>query len=269
MHTDTLHPITCETIADLLPAAALDAVSADERLVVQGHVAGCRRCAAELAELEEAGALLAEAVPQFEPPADLKGRVLAAALAERPSDTAPRRGGLRLLPTRLHVAPMWGAVAAAVIVSVGSLTWAASLQSQIATLSAQAQVAQDEREKAASYDAVVNVLASNQLAVRSLTPASASLQAKGTVWLDPSTGRGMIMMHGLPQLPPGRAWQLWFVRGDTRESGGLLWTDRGGSGYTLIKVPTNLQSYDSIGITEEPATGSPWPTTPRVVGTTL
>ena len=40
-----------------------------------------------------------------------------------------------------------------------------------------------------------------------------------------------------------------------------------GNGYTLIQVPTDLQSFDSIGITDEPGTGSQWPTTPRVIGT--
>ena len=32
---------------------------------------------------------------------------------------------------------------------------------------------------------------------------------------------------------------------------GLLWPDHYGNGYTLIQVPTDLQSFDSIGITDE------------------
>ncbi len=269
MPTDTETPNTCKMLVDLLPGTALDVLLAEERLEVQAHVATCSRCAAELAELEEAAAVLAAGVPQVEPPADLKGRVLAAAREERADAHPPQRARPRLLPAWRRVTPMWGAVAAAVVVSVGSLTWAASLQSQVATLSAQAQVAQAERQKAASYDAVVSVLASNQLAVRSLTPVSTGVPATGTVWLDPSSGSGMIMVRGLPQLLPGRAWQLWFVRGSTRESGGMLWTDKSGTGYTLIKVPRDLDNYESLGITEEPATGSPWPTTPRVAGTQL
>ena len=62
---------------------------------------------------------------------------------------------------------------------------------------------------------------------------------------------------------------LQLMRGNERVSGGLLWPDPNGNGYTLIQVPTDLQSFDSIGLTDEPGSGSVWPTTPRVVGTPL
>jgi hypothetical protein len=52
----------------------------------------------------------------------------------------------------------------------------------------------------------------------------------------------------------------------------MLWPDGFGNGYTLIDLPTDLQSFDSIGLTDEPGNGgrgSAWPTTPRVIGTAL
>ena len=61
-------------------------------------------------------------------------------------------------------------------------------------------------------------------------------------------------------------WQLWFVRGSERISGGVLWPDRMGNGYTLIQVPADVQSFDQMGVTEEPGTGSAWPTTKRIMG---
>ena len=42
--------------------------------------------------------------------------------------------------------------------------------------------------------------------------------------------------------------------------------DRLGDGYTMIQVPSDVQSFDSIGLTDEPGNGSAWPTTPRVLG---
>ena len=70
--------------------------------------------------------------------------------------------------------------------------------------------------------------------------------------------------------PPARAWQLWFVRPDgERLSGGMLWPDHEGNGYALIAVPADLESFTSLGLTEEPAAGSAWPTSPRILGTQL
>jgi hypothetical protein len=76
----------------------------------------------------------------------------------------------------------------------------------------------------------------------------------------------MLMARGLPPVQPGHAWQLWFVRGNERVSGGVLWPDRMGNGYTLIQVPPDVQSFEGIGVTEEPGQGSAWPTSPRIMG---
>jgi hypothetical protein len=136
----------------------------------------------------------------------------------------------------------------------------------VTDLRAQAQAAS---AKADRYDHVVEVLASSQLSVRPLRPVVETADTHGTVYLDPSSNSGMLMVHGLPALQPGYGWQLWFVRGSERMSGGMVWTDASGTGYTLIKCPSDLQTYDSIGLTQEPSSGSLWPTSPRVMGTTL
>ncbi len=269
MPAETGTSSACLVVVDLLAGAALEALSAEEQLQVQGHVARCESCAVELAELREVAAALGQGVPQVEAPPDLKARVLAAALAERSGGRQTARQLMALSGVLRRLSPVWGAAAAAVILSVGSLAWAVSLQSQVAALASQAQLAQAEREKAARYDRIVQVLASQQLETRSLTPAAQSVRASGTIWLDPASRSGMVMVHDLPPLPPGRGWQLWFVRGSQRLSGGMVWVDRSGAGYGLITVPDDLASFQSVGITEEPAGGSPAPTTPRVIGAQL
>ena len=129
--------------------------------------------------------------------------------------------------------------------------------------------AQTARERATRYDHVVEVLASDKLAIRPLQPVVQNMPSRGMVYMDPSSGTGMLMCHNLPPIEQGHAYQVWFVRGNERVSGGLLWPDHYGNGYTLIQVPTDLMSFDSVGITDEPGTGSAWPTTPRVIGTPL
>jgi hypothetical protein len=143
------------------------------------------------------------------------------------------------------------------------------LQSEVTSLR---QFANAQADRATRYEHMVDVLASDQLAIRPLQPVMESVQSRGMVYLDPSSGTGMVMCHNLPPLQPGHAWQVWFVRGSERVSAGMLWPDGYGNGYTLIRVPPDLPSFESIGLTDEPGNngrGSDWPTSPRVMGTNL
>jgi Anti-sigma-K factor rskA len=85
------------------------------------------------------------------------------------------------------------------------------------------------------------------------------------VYLDPSSRTGMLTARGLPPVEPGHAWQLWFVRGNERVSGGVVWPDRSGNCYSMISVPADVGSFETMGMTEEPGQGSAWPTSQRVL----
>src|SRR5579859_4770883 len=70
----------CGFILDLAVSAALDVALPADELALAAHVALCRHCAAELAELRNVAAFLAGAVPQVEPPASLRRRLIDATL---------------------------------------------------------------------------------------------------------------------------------------------------------------------------------------------
>ena len=257
--------MTCDEFLDTAAAAALHAVDLDEVRRVEEHAATCAGCAARLREFGEVAAALGWAVPQAEPPAELRNRLLEAVEREPRTLAEPRRWWPRAA-RRPRMSPAWLAVAASLVLSFGSLGWVAVLQGQITALQKDAALA---NERAQRYDHVVEVLASDRLAIRRLQPVVASMPYGGTVYMDPSSGTGMLTCHNLPPVAQGHAYQVWFVRGNERVSGGLLWPDRDGNGTTLIQVPADLQSFESIGLTDEPGTGSEWPTTPKVVGTPL
>jgi hypothetical protein len=168
----------------------------------------------------------------------------------------------RLLPRRPRFSPAWLVAAASFVVAIVSLAGVAVLQVQITDLRNQS-VASSERD--ARIDRVVGVLASDKLAIKPLRPTG-TVASSGYVFLDPKSGTGMLMCHDLPPVEQGHAYQVWFVRGNDRVSGGMLWPDRSGDGYTIIQLPADVQSFDSIGLTDEPGYGSAWPTTPRVIG---
>ena len=255
---------TCDDMVELAAAVAVDGLDEDEARQVEAHAAACPRCAVALQEFRDAASVFGAAVNQVEPPPALRNRVLEAARREPHGVPHKRRPALVRWP---RVSPAWLAAAAAIVISVFSLVRVMMLQNQLNGLeSALAAARGGEAER------VATLLASDQLAVRSLQPAMQTVNTRGMVYLDPSSGTGMVMCRSLPPIEAGHAYQIWFVRGTERVSGGMLWPDGFGNGYTLIDVPSDLQSFDSIGLTDEPGNGgrgSDWPTTPRVIGTPL
>lgn len=257
--------MTCEEFGDLAAAVALDCAEPEDVMRVEQHARDCPECAAQLNLLREVAAGLGAAVPQVEPPPTLHDRVMRAVEAEARSPI--RRLWPRLVSRRrTRFSPAWLVVAASLLVSIGALAWVAVLQSQVSELQ-RSSAAMSER--ADRYERVVRVLASDKLAIRPLQPVQQNVDSRGMVYMDPSSGTGMLMCHNLPPVEQGHAYQIWFVRGNERVSAGMLWPDRFGNGYTIIQVPNDVQSFDSIGLTDEPGSGSAWPTSPRVLGSPL
>lgn len=154
--------------------------------------------------------------------------------------------------------------AVALVVALGASFWAASLQSQ---LTEQRALATSLRERAGRYDRVVAVLQSQNIQLRGMEGTQLAPSASGRVYVDPESGSGMMMVRSLPPLPQGRSYQLWWARTDgTRESGGVLsWTDPQGNSYGFVQCPGQFKSWQSFGLTEEPAGGSPSPTGQRLL----
>jgi len=84
--TDMTRPtrpdLSCDDVREIAASFVLGALDADEAEAVRAHLASCADPHAEMAELGSVLSVLAEAVPVVEPPAELKGRILAAAAAD-------------------------------------------------------------------------------------------------------------------------------------------------------------------------------------------
>jgi anti-sigma-K factor RskA len=107
--------MTNDELHELIAAYALHALDTDERRAFESHLAACDECRADLASLRETVGALAHSTEGPVPPADLRGRIIAAARAEPPKVVA-----LRSRRTRIYAAT---AVAAAVGLAIG--LWAA------------------------------------------------------------------------------------------------------------------------------------------------
>ncbi len=95
---DRTHP------ADLLPAHALGALEPDEAAAVEAHLGGCPECARELARWRRTTEEIADAAPPVVPSAELRRRVLAAAIplpaSSAQAGPAVRREGTAAGPRR-------------------------------------------------------------------------------------------------------------------------------------------------------------------------
>jgi len=95
-------------------------------------------------------------------------------------------------------------------------------------------------------------------------------QARGILLLKPEEQNAVLIVQDLPPLQRDRTYQLWLgLGGSQRDNGGVFRVDAQGFGLIRIMAPQPFTAYQRVGITEEPAGGSPGPTSPRVIGATL
>jgi hypothetical protein len=165
--------------------------------------------------------------------------------------------------------------------ALGSGAYAASLHRQLATtrqlLSDQAareaslrsELART-RESSARLTNTLNVLRSSNMIrvdLRGSGPASAAV---GRAFV--SADRGVIFnADRLPALGPQRTYQLWVIPaagGSAPVSAGVFTVDATGATALSIPIPAGIATIAAVAVSEEPAGGSPGPTsTPLLVGT--
>lgn len=274
-----------------VPACALGALDAGERAALEAHLDGCASCRALLAEERALVESLAHAAPRIAPPAALRDRVLAEAragaaatrvvTAEVPAAAAehvvavraaPREGPVVVdLDSRRHRAARlpWALAAASVIAALG--LGSAWQRERTALRVAEAQVRAASTELAtrdsvvADRDALLAAVLAPDVATIQLA-ASASAPSMRLYW----NARQRTMVLTAAQLPParaGRAYQLWgIVPGEAPRSLGTFNTDANGRATVAMRVPEGTR-FAVTALTEEPAGGSPAPTTtPFMVG---
>ena len=94
------------------------------------------------------------------------------------------------------------------------------------------------------------------------SPDAAFVDGQGAM-VRTSAGETVLVVR-LPQLQPGRTYQLWHIQtGSKPASAGLFTLDQ--QGYGAFMVGQQLQSGETVAVTDEPAGGSPQPTTPVLI----
>lgn len=217
-------------VTDDLELYATGSLPRERAAAVDAHIDRCAECRAAAAEIDEVVALLADAVPPRDPPADLRDRVLAAARADVAPE--PQRSLLDLVRLRLSRIAMPMAVGLVLLLGASTAMRVADTQAQLALYEAQ---------------------------LERISHADRSWYMEG---VDPWDGMGgtlvvqsndrspFVLFHDLRSLPEGQMYAVWLIAPD----GG--WT-RGsnfhsdGQKYQLIDVGRELSGFEHCAVTVE------------------
>ncbi|MGH7503511.1 MAG: anti-sigma factor [Longimicrobiales bacterium] len=251
---------------------ALGALDDEERRTFEEHIETCAVCQTELRAQREVVAGLGSAVPFHNPPPALRDRILDDARRVRPISG---RAAAHLPPGSSSHGMRWLAAAAAVAavaltaMFVRERSARRDLEGTVATLTRQA-TQMDAR--IAELDAALAARDSLIAAVLSPDVRTARLAAQGQppsarIYWNQERGRVVVAAFDLPAAPAGRAYQLWGITGGAAPvSLGVFNTGSDGRAVATFDVPATT-AIDVAAITEEPAGGSPQPTSqPFLVG---
>jgi anti-sigma-K factor RskA len=225
---------------DLLGAFALGAVDAEEAAAVRAYVATNAEAQEELAELMAGVDVLALSITPLEPPAGLRDRIAAAALAEALPSVPPAPAQLTAIPHPPSPIPgpqspvlrppssfwsratPWAAAAAALLlITAGLLFWNLQLRGQLAATPVTQTIA--------------------------LAPTDAAPGASGEVRYLPGDQLFYVDVRDLPPLAEGQVYEVWLIGGDGPVPAGVF--DRSTDQHAIV---ADRAQYDTLAITAEP-----------------
>ncbi|OGO42483.1 MAG: hypothetical protein A2Z04_05430 [Chloroflexi bacterium RBG_16_57_9] len=266
--------MNCQEIQELIPGFALGALDQPDLLTVQKHLASCSVCNTELAMVQQVVAELPLAAPLKVPPPELKQRLMAqvdreiastsrapGSLTIRPPVTRPPSWATRLEELIPQIARWWIPVSLAV-----GLALVITVFRMQADLNRQATQVRTLESALHRQQEINSFLASSNLVVLKIEATAAAPGTQGRLYLDRNSTHALLVVDDLPHLSESQVYQLWLIRDGERDSGGTFSVDEGGYGVLLVEAPRLLNTYQAIGVTNEPLGGSPKPTGTKWLG---
>jgi anti-sigma-K factor RskA len=220
---------------------------------VESHVRASEELRRELAAYQGVTAALASGVPQVDPPAHLRAKIMRAIAAEGGATPTTAQS------ERAHAAPrprawVWGLAAAAALAIVFAGT-TFSLNQRLSALN----------QRLAEQERVLAILANPGTKVASLAgPVQASVRFVYHL----ETKQGALVVSDLADPGQGMVYQLWLIAGGNPESVTVF---RPAAGRPIIlPVGADFTRYQVVAITVErgPA-GNPTPTSTPILAASL
>jgi anti-sigma-K factor RskA len=231
----------------LTGAYALDALDDVERAGFERHLRSCSSCAAEVRELQEAVAGMADRV-EAPPPSQLKAAVLAEVRRTRQISPS-ERVHLRRPSLQRMLSTAAAAVVIAVTAGLGGVAWQAHQSAKDSQIAAQ---------QAADRSTELTQVLTDPTARKTVQAASVG----GVATVVAAQGKAVLAADQLPEPPSGKTYQVWLInRSSVINSAGLLELTNG-HGQSLMP---GVSAGDTVAVTVEPKGGSKQPTTTPIL----
>jgi anti-sigma-K factor RskA len=251
-------PLSRDELLALAASYAVGACSPQEAAAIEAAMATDREIAAEVAAYRETAGALADAVPRLTPSASIKQELLERVQRERRP---------RLVARGTVSRPFLALLAASVIIAAALAVQNSQLRTQLAAREASEHATE---VRLAAREKTLNALleAENELTIVHLTSTADAGPGVQFFW---NQRQRLAVLHAfrLPPAAAGRAYELWIIKDGKPIPAGVFNSEEGGHALVQdITLPATAAGVQLVAITEEPAGGSPQPTSkPFLVGT--
>ena len=234
-----------EDYKEMIPARALSALDAAEAQALNEHLENCAECRRELAEWEATAASLALTPDPLEPSPAVRERIL--------NEVRNDVSAAEVISFPATPRSVWssfgslGAMAAVVLL--------AALLVSLVVIWRQNQARGPER-------LFVQLVTTPGAKVSELKGIELGSGATASLAYD-KTGHAMLIANKLPSLPAGKAYQLWYIAGNTPPMPGKTFRpDEAGKGILQDQMPAAALDSPKFAITVEAESGALAPTGP-------
>ena len=228
--------MNCQEMEELLGAYALGALSEEERIAADAHLAECPKCTKTLQQLRAIVDLFPLSVPAIDPPPRLKVQILARIQEEeaarqsttaRPVMPSTPRLTRQQRPRRNWRTALLAATMLLLLLLVGaSFAWNLSLRQQVAKFSARVEPP----------------------VIYTLHGTSTDASARGQLIYYTQQNMTVLVIYGLPEVGGTQVYQGWLLQGARPTSIGLLNMQ---NGVATLDFQGNINGYDAAAVSLE------------------
>jgi anti-sigma-K factor RskA len=228
-----------------IPAYAIGALDSAEIAALESHLLTCEVCKAELSTYAHLSEQLLLALPPQQPSTMLRRKLQ----AHLPSARKISKPKFSWSFTQISVSL---AMIVLLLLSIFSILQTQKLIQQQSKLAQQAETSQI-------------ALAAMSYPETKAIPITAE-NISGTLLLAEEQNVAVIITWNLPVLKRDQTYQIWLIDPQGKRTSGGIFNSQPGLPYTSTTVssPGGLVNFNGIGVTIEPAGGSPQPTGQRI-----
>jgi anti-sigma-K factor RskA len=268
---DTSHQ-TEKHVEDQIDAYALGILEDEAAAEVERHLEHCNQCQRALRQAREVTSMLSLAPEQVAPPLHLKQRILSR-IAQEEGQRRPETRTSAAPERRTHAEPDESTPPDIAIqlpdapsTRRGWKRWVDRMVSGRSTAPAAVGPQGTSPTPTGEHlETILRLLHSPHAAMWELAGTPEAPRAHARLLGSPEERTAILLVQGLEPLPPGRDYQLWFLREGKPVGSAIFDVRQNGQGQLMVRAPRQLAHYDLAAITPEPAGGSPGPTGPIVI----